>query len=123
MVRRERYHCLFTISNRHFSLCFQLRDSCGTFVETVEEFSEIADSFVKVFDGVGTEVERQKIAAIGARNLLQTCTKQRENQLARLTALMREKQLEHERLKAQYNSLLQLEASQKDFIEQFILQK
>ena len=76
-----------------------------------------------MFDGVGTEVERQKIAAIGARNLLQTCTKQRENQLARLTALVREKQLEHERLKAQYNSLLQLEASQKDFIEQFILQK
>ena len=44
-------------------------------------------------------------------------------QISRLAALIREKQVEQERLQAQYNSLLQLEASQKDFIEQFILQK
>ena len=107
-----------TSTNAH-----QLRDSCGNFISSVEEFAEIATSFVKIFDSVGTEVEKQKIEAIGSRNLLQNCAKQRENQISRLAALIREKQVEQERLQAQYNSLLQLEASQKDFIEQFILQK
>ena len=107
-----------TSTNAH-----QLRDSCGNFVSSVEEFAEIATSFVKIFDSVGTEVEKQKLEAIGSRNLLQTCAKQRENQISRLASLIREKQVEQERLQAQYNSLLQLEASQKDFIEQFILQK
>ena len=69
------------------------------------------------------EVEKQKIQAIGAQNLLQTYAKQRETELSQLTALIRESQLAHERLQSEYNSLLQLESSQNDFMEQFVLQK
>ena len=68
-------------------------------------------------------VEREKLIAIGARNLLQTYSKHREARTQQLTALIREKQSEADRLYSQYVSLSKLEAQQTEFIDQFILQK
>jgi len=100
-----------------------LRDNCGTFIKSLSDFADIAKGFIEIFDAVAKEVEKQKIQAIGAQNLLQTYAKQRETELSQLTALIRESQLAHERLQSEYNSLLQLESSQNDFMEQFVLQK
>ena len=100
-----------------------LRDNCGQFIKSISGFADIANGFLDIFDTVSKEVEKQKIQAIGAQNLLQTYAKQRETQLSQLTALIRESQLAHERLQSEYNSLLQLEAAQNDFMEQFVLQK
>ena len=63
------------------------------------------------------------MAAIGARNLLQTYAKQREAQTQQLTSLIREKQMLYDRMQNQLASLMRVESSQNDFIEQFILQK
>ena len=100
-----------------------LRDNCGTFIKSLSDFADIAKGFIEIFDAVAKEVEKQKIQAIGAQNLLQTYAKQRETELSQLTALIRESQLAHERLQSEYSSLLQLESSQNDFMEQFVLQK
>ena len=100
-----------------------LRDSCGQFVKSVSDFAVISKGFIEIFDAVAKEVETQKIQAIGAQNLLQTYAKQRESELSQLTALIRESQLAQERLQSEYNSLLQLEAAQNEFMEQFVLQK
>ncbi len=40
-----------------------------------------------------------------------------------MTALVREKQQEHERLQQYYASLIRREAQQQEFMEQFILHK
>ena len=63
------------------------------------------------------------MAAIGARNLLQTYAKQREAQTQQLTSLIREKQMLYDRMQNQLASLMRVESTQSDFIEQFILQK
>ena len=64
-----------------------------------------------------------QMAAIGARNLLQTYAKQREAQTQQLTSLIREKQMLYDRMQNQLASLMRVESTQNDFIEQFILQK
>ena len=63
------------------------------------------------------------MTAIGARNLLKTSAKQRAAQTQQLTALIREKQQQHERLQNQHASLLRVEAIQHEFMDQFMLQK
>ena len=84
---------------------------------------DIADSFIAIFDHVSSAVEKEKLIAIGQRNRLQTYAKHREARTQQLTALIREKQSEADRLYAQYTSLAKVEATQNEFIDQFILQK
>ncbi len=100
-----------------------LKQHCDAFVKDIGEFQRISDSFISIFDHVSTAVEKEKMSAIGARNLLQTYAKQREAQTQQLTALIREKQSLFERMQNQLASLRRLETNQNDFIEQFILQK
>ena len=61
--------------------------------------------------------------AIGARNLLKSMAKQRESQQQQLVGLIHEKKTQLERHRLQLQSLEKTEAEQKDFIDQFILQK
>lgn len=101
----------------------ELRGTCDDFLRAVHEFKTISDSFVNVFDTVSKEVEREKISAIGARNLLQTSSKNREMQLQQLTALIVEKQMQLDRLSTELAALMNVEANQNDFMEQFVLRK
>ena len=122
-----------------------LKDHCDEFMMDINEFQRISDSFIGIFDHVSSAVEKEKVellrenynrervgtkyhgtfqmAAIGARNLLQTYAKQREAQTQQLTSLIREKQMLYDRMQNQLASLMRLESTQNDFIEQFILQK
>ena len=61
--------------------------------------------------------------AIGSRNLLKSYAKHRAAQTQQLTALIREKQMQLERLQGQYASLSKTENAQNEFMEQFVLQK
>ena len=116
----------YRLGNEFFCFVFQaaeLRTTCTDFIRVVSEFKKISDSFSTVFDSVSQEVEKEKISAIGARNLLRTSTKNRESQIQQLTALLIEKQLEVDRLTIEYNGLLNVESSQNEFMEQFVLRK
>lgn len=44
----------------------------------INEFQKISNGFITIVDKLGQEVERQKIKAIGARNILQTMEKQKD---------------------------------------------
>jgi intraflagellar transport protein 20 len=101
----------------------ELRTTGDDFLRASAEFKKISDSFASVFDSVSREVEREKISAIGARNLLRTSAKNRETQLLQLSALLLEKQLHLDRLSVEYSALLNVEATQNEFIEQFVLGK
>ena len=48
-------------------------------------------------DGLAQEVEREKMKAIGARNLLKSIARERESQKQQLHALLVEKRMELER--------------------------
>jgi len=97
-----------------------LRDNCREFVGDVSNLTDIADGFIEVIDAVANEVNKEKVKVIGARNRLQTIAKERETQMTQLTALIREKQLERERLANQYSSLVRVQNEQNDFIEQYL---
>ncbi|XP_077995878.1 intraflagellar transport protein 20 homolog [Glandiceps talaboti] len=101
----------------------ELKEECKDFVDKIAEFQKIVGSFIDVVDKVSKEVEREKMKAIGSRNLLKSIAKQREAQQQQLQALIAEKKTQLERYRMQHNALLKEEAEQSEFIEQFILQK
>ncbi|XP_067144734.1 intraflagellar transport protein 20 homolog [Centruroides vittatus] len=101
----------------------ELKDECKEFVDKIAEFQTIVDSFIQIIDNLSNEVEKEKLKAIGSRNLLKSITKRREAQQQQLQALIIEKKLQLERLKIQYEALKKDEIEQKELIEQFLLQK
>ncbi|KAL5017281.1 hypothetical protein ScPMuIL_006870 [Solemya velum] len=101
----------------------ELKEECKDFVDKIGDFQTIVGTFIEVVDNVAKEVEKEKMKAIGSRNLLKSITKQREAQQQQLQALITERKMQQERLRIQYEALLKEESEQNEFIEQFILQK
>lgn len=95
-----------------------LKDECKNYTEKIEEFYRIANKFIKMIGELAQKVENEKIKAIGARNILQSMEKQRENNQQQLQAVINEKTMELERLKIQLNSLQKTEMGQTDLINQ-----
>ncbi|XP_074642395.1 intraflagellar transport protein 20 homolog [Tubulanus polymorphus] len=101
----------------------ELKEECKDFVEKISDFQKIVGTFIETVDNVAKEVEKEKMKAIGSRNLLKSIAKQREAQQQQLQALIAEKKMQLERLRLQHESLQKEEIEQNEFIEQFILQK
>merc|ERR1712154_339430 len=100
-----------------------LKEECKDFVDKIGEFKKIVGSFIEMVDGVAKEVEKEKMKAIGARNLLKSITKQREAQQLQLQAVITEKRMQLQRLRIQLDSLQKEEGDQNEFLEQLISQK
>ena len=101
----------------------ELKSECKNFVDKISDFQIIVGSFIEMVDTLAKEVEKEKMKAIGSRNVLKSVAKQRETQQQQLRALIAEKQTQLERFRLQYDILLKQEAEQNDFIEQFMMQK
>ncbi|WAR03857.1 IFT20-like protein [Mya arenaria] len=101
----------------------ELKEECKDFVDKIGDFQKIVGTFIEVVDNVSKEVEKEKMKAIGSRNLLKSIAKQREAQQQQLQALIAERKMQLERLRIQYENLQKEESEQSEFIEQFILQK
>lgn len=101
----------------------ELKSECKNFVDKISDFQNIVGSFIEMVDTLAKEVEKEKVKAIGSRNVLKSVAKQRETQQQQLRALIAEKQTQLERFRLQYDILLKQEAEQNDFIEQFMMQK
>ncbi|KAJ8967542.1 hypothetical protein NQ314_002857 [Rhamnusium bicolor] len=97
-----------------------LKEECQIYTEKIDEFQKIANKFITMVEVLGKEVEKQKIKAIGARNILQSMEKQKENNQQQLQALITEKSMELERLKIQLNSLQKMEMEQNEVINQLM---
>ncbi|KAK9730369.1 Intraflagellar transport complex B, subunit 20 [Popillia japonica] len=93
-----------------------LKDECNIYIEKINEFQKISSSFISIADKLAQEVEKQKIKAIGARNILQTMEKQKDVNHQQLQALISEKMMQLERLKILYNSLQKTEMEQNEII-------
>ncbi|KAB0795290.1 hypothetical protein PPYR_12129 [Photinus pyralis] len=93
-----------------------LKEECKIYVEKISEFQKISDGFLSITTNLANEVEKQKMKAIGARNLLQSMTKEKEAQCQQLQALISEKSMELERLKVQLTSLQKIEMEQNEII-------
>ena len=67
------------------------------FATEIGEFQSLVGSFIGMVDGLAQEVEREKMKAIGARNLLKSIARERESRKQQLHALLVEKRMELER--------------------------
>ena len=83
----------------------------------------MTDQFITLTDQISKQVEDEKLETLGARNKLKSMTENRKQQQQQLTALFVEKKMEFERLRVHYESLLKDHEDQREFIEQFMLQK
>ncbi|XP_049852933.1 intraflagellar transport protein 20 homolog isoform X2 [Schistocerca gregaria] len=117
----------------------------------ITEFQKLVDGFISVMENMAKEVEREKMKAIGIRNMLKSVAKQRESEQQQLQeedivrnfnisallfivpvcdlvpplygeqALIIEKSTELERLRIQHQSLQKTEQEQEDIIENLVL--
>ena len=69
---------------------------CFSMIE-IGEFQSLVGSFIGMVDGLAQEVEKEKMKAIGARNLLKSIARERDSQKQQLQALLIEKKMELER--------------------------
>uniref|UniRef100_A0A0A9ZEV1 Intraflagellar transport protein 20 n=1 Tax=Lygus hesperus TaxID=30085 RepID=A0A0A9ZEV1_LYGHE len=97
-----------------------LRDECIDFTNSIESFKNIADGFINIVDSLAQEVDKEKMKAIGARNLVKSMAKQREAQEQRLQALLLEKTTELERLRIQHQSLAKTESEQLEMMDRLL---
>lgn len=95
-----------------------LKEECFIYVEKINEFQKITDKFISMVDELSEKIEKQKIKAIGARNLLQGMEKQKENNQQQLQAIINETSMELEQLKIQLHSLQKTEMEQNEIITQ-----
>lgn len=100
----------------------ELKEDCKDFIEKTSNFQRIVNGFINMVAELSNEVEKEKMKAIGFRNLHKSIEKQREAQQQQLLALISEKRTQLERLKVQCESLARMEAEQVEFMEQYYLQ-
>jgi intraflagellar transport protein 20 len=101
----------------------ELKEQCRDFVEKITEFQKIADGFILMADSLAKDVEKEKMRAIGTRNLLKSVAKQREAEQQKLQALITEKSMELERLRIQYQSLQKTQLEQQEIIDFLVLHR
>lgn len=86
-------------------------------VTDISEFETNTNNFIRIMEGLGQEVEKEKMKTIGARNLLRSVAKQREAHRQQMQALILEKSMQLERLRVQFDSLKKIEEQQLETIE------
>ncbi|XP_047988372.1 intraflagellar transport protein 20 homolog [Leguminivora glycinivorella] len=94
-----------------------VRDTCKDYETKIQDFGKIINSLLATLTELGENVEKQKMAAIGSMNLLQSIAKERETEQAKLQAQINEKTIILEQLDSEYDALQILEATQMETVE------
>ncbi|XP_061668383.1 intraflagellar transport protein 20 homolog [Syngnathoides biaculeatus] len=101
----------------------ELKEDCKEFLDKIVQFLKIIGGLMDLVDELANETEKEKLKALGTRNLLKFVAKQREAQQQQLSALIAEKIMQLKRYRIEYETLCKVEAEQNEFINQYILQK
>ncbi|XP_055679052.1 intraflagellar transport protein 20 homolog [Lutzomyia longipalpis] len=96
-----------------------LKHDCTTYSDKLQEFQTLIQSFLRVADEFGAEVEKEKIRTIGIQNLVKNLSKQRESEQQQIQAEIIEKSLELERLKIELQHLQRIESEQQEIMDNF----
>ncbi|XP_055697039.1 intraflagellar transport protein 20 homolog [Phlebotomus papatasi] len=96
-----------------------LRHDCTSYSDKLQDFQTLIQSFIRVAEDFGAEVEREKIRTIGIQNLVKNLSKQRESEHQKIQSQIVEKSLELERLKIELQHLQRIESEQQEIIDNF----
>eukprot|EP00622_Pseudochattonella_farcimen_P004415 FR739800.1.p1 GENE.FR739800.1~~FR739800.1.p1 ORF type:complete len:143 (+),score=17.85 FR739800.1:46-429(+) len=94
-----------------------LAEECTSFVSKIQDFSGTVHVLVEVLDAQAKKIEFEKLKAIGARNLVESETENRQRRQLGLQSQINEKMAELDRYAKQYQSLVRVEAEQLALIE------
>ncbi|XP_045785782.1 intraflagellar transport protein 20 homolog [Maniola jurtina] len=94
-----------------------LKETSKEYETKVQDFGKIITNLLDMLKELGDNVEKQKMAAIGATNLVKSIAKDRESEQAKLQAEISDKSIALEQLDSEYDALQILEATQIETIE------
>eukprot|EP00128_Syssomonas_multiformis_P003949 Colp12_sorted_trinity150504_noHs@15641 len=100
-----------------FAATKELGEECKEFSEKITSFQTTVAAITDMFQKLSDEVEKEKLKAIGSRNLLESIVKQREVKQRRLQAIINENQIQLDRYRSQHASLVKTMADQQEFME------
>mmetsp|Transcript_31705 Transcript_31705/g.97054 ORF Transcript_31705/g.97054 Transcript_31705/m.97054 type:complete len:135 (-) Transcript_31705:447-851(-) len=94
-----------------------LQEECREFLGKTQQFGEIISDFISVMESRAKVIESEKLKAIGLGNRVDSEQETRKRKQLEIQAMINEKKAELERLNAQYDSMVRVEAEQKALIE------
>ncbi|UJR32987.1 hypothetical protein I4U23_020449 [Adineta vaga] len=95
----------------------ELRDECQDFTDNVLEFKRIVDALIEKTLDYSKQVEIARLKAIGMRNLLKSTAKYRKFEKQQLQSLIKEKMIELDRLRTEYESLQKIDHGQTEIMQ------
>jgi intraflagellar transport protein 20 len=91
------------------------------YIQKMDEFKSIVTQTMGIVQQLGQAIEKEKLRAIGSRNVVESENEARKNALVEAQIHLREKQIELDRYIAEYNSLQKVESDQKAIIQRLSL--
>lgn len=93
----------------------------NVFSVEITDFNATASRLISTAEELSLHVDREKMRALGASNVLMSMSTQRETQKQQYQALILEKATELDRLRVQHQALLRTEAEQQELLDQLQL--
>eukprot|EP00310_Coccolithus_braarudii_P017377 CAMPEP_0183342200 /NCGR_PEP_ID=MMETSP0164_2-20130417/8357_1 /TAXON_ID=221442 /ORGANISM="Coccolithus pelagicus ssp braarudi, Strain PLY182g" /LENGTH=137 /DNA_ID=CAMNT_0025512715 /DNA_START=23 /DNA_END=436 /DNA_ORIENTATION=+ len=94
-----------------------LHEECKEFLGWTKQFNEMVADFITTMESRSKVIETEKLKAIGLGNRVDAEGEVRKRKHLELQAMINEKKAELERLNAQHDSLIRVDAEQKALIE------
>ena len=116
-VSFDEFYNIRVLDPAEFKQAEKLNEECGQFLGQVTQFNELVHGITQVFNGNARQIEEEKLQAMGLRNRIAMQRDQKERRRRALQVELDERNRELERLAAEYESLVKVEAEQRIRIE------
>lgn len=100
-----------------FNDSLALQTECYEFINKMKKFEDMVGGLVEVLDDQANKIEAQKLRAVGVKNQVDGEKEARAKKQQELHTLIAERMAELERYTYQYESLVKVEAEQKQKID------
>ena len=100
-----------------FNDSLALQTECYEFINKMKKFEDMVGGLVEVLDDQANKIEAQKLRAVGVKNQVDGEKENRIKKQQELHTLIGERMAELERYTYQYESLVKVEAEQKQKID------
>lgn len=84
----------------------------GQYIARMEEFRNMVSQTMTIVQSLGKAIEQEKLRAIGNRNIVESEAEERARMVQEAEVRLREKRIELDRYKAEYDSLKKVEQFQ-----------
>lgn len=91
------------------------------YLHKMDEFKAMVTQTMGIVQQLGQAIEKEKLRAIGSRNVVESEAEARKRALLEAQIRLREKQIELDRYIAEYNALQKVESEQKAIIQRLSL--